>query len=137
MLKIKVFVWFTVNWLTNFYHRNSVGWIHILYFTPGIWARNYFTRFWNCMTKWDKVFKSRISKFFKGCLPQNLLSPLSNTLFQIQAKHVTQETCSHLIKNSKLPPIQNEFSQTNFNDGDIFSVMRYVQNKLPTDRGCS
>ena len=30
--------------------------------------------------KWDKVFTSRLSKFFKGCLPQNLLSPLLNTL---------------------------------------------------------
>ena len=29
---------------------------------------------------WDKVFKSVLSKFFKGCLPQNLLSPLFNTL---------------------------------------------------------
>ena len=28
---------------------------------------------------WDKVFKSRLSKFFKGCLPQNLLSSLLNT----------------------------------------------------------
>ena len=28
---------------------------------------------------WDKVFKSGLSKFFKGCLPQNLLSPLLNT----------------------------------------------------------
>ena len=29
---------------------------------------------------WDKVFKSGLCKFFKGCLPQNLLSPLLNTL---------------------------------------------------------
>ena len=33
---------------------------------------------------WDKVFKSGLSKFFKGCLPQNLLSPLLNTLSQLQ-----------------------------------------------------
>ena len=33
--------------------------------------------------KWDKVFKSGLSKFFKGCLPQNFLSPLLNTLFQM------------------------------------------------------
>ena len=31
----------------------------------------------------DKVFKSGITKFFKGCLPQNLLSPLLNTLSHI------------------------------------------------------
>ena len=31
----------------------------------------------------DKVFKSRLSKFFKGWLPQNLLSPLLNTLCHI------------------------------------------------------
>ena len=31
----------------------------------------------------DKVFKSGLSKFFKGCLPQNLLSPLLNTLSDI------------------------------------------------------
>ena len=28
----------------------------------------------------DKVFKRGLSKFFKGCLPQNSLSPLLNTL---------------------------------------------------------
>ena len=33
--------------------------------------------------KWDKVFKSGLSKFFKGCLPQNLISPLLNNLPQI------------------------------------------------------
>ena len=33
--------------------------------------------------KRDKVFKSGLSKFFKGCLPQNFLSPLLNTLFQM------------------------------------------------------
>ena len=32
---------------------------------------------------WDKVFKSGLSKFFKGCLPQNLLSSLLNTLSDI------------------------------------------------------
>ena len=56
----------------------------------------------NCKKKWDKVFKSGLSKFcgrqplknfkgcrpysfkfFKGCLPQNLLSPLLNTLSQM------------------------------------------------------
>ena len=46
--------------LTNFYHRNSVRWIHILYFIPGIWARNYFTRLdfetiWPNETKYSKV----------------------------------------------------------------------------------
>ena len=29
------------------------------------------------------VFKSRLNKFFNGCLPQNLLSPLLNMLSQI------------------------------------------------------
>ena len=33
---------------------------------------------------WGKVFKSGLSKFFKGCLPQNLLSPLLNTLSRMQ-----------------------------------------------------
>ena len=33
--------------------------------------------------KWDKVFKSGLSEFFKGCIPQNLHSPLLNTLSQI------------------------------------------------------
>ena len=32
---------------------------------------------------WDKVFKSELSKFFKGCLPQNLHNPIFNTLFHI------------------------------------------------------
>ena len=30
--------------------------------------------------KFDKVFKSGLSKYFKGCLPQNLLSPFLNSL---------------------------------------------------------
>ena len=29
---------------------------------------------------WGKVFKSRLSNFFKGCLPQSLLSRLLNSL---------------------------------------------------------
>ena len=29
---------------------------------------------------WDKVLNSGLSKFFKGCLPQDLLGPLLNTL---------------------------------------------------------
>ena len=33
--------------------------------------------------KWDKVLKSGLSKFFKGCLPRNLLGPLLNTLSQM------------------------------------------------------
>ena len=32
---------------------------------------------------WDKVFKSGLSKFFKGCLPQNLLSLFLNSLFHL------------------------------------------------------
>ena len=32
------------------------------------------------------VFKSVLSKFFKGYLPQNLLSPLLNTLSQLTFK---------------------------------------------------
>ena len=29
---------------------------------------------------WNKVFKSGLTKFFKGCLPQNLISLPLNTL---------------------------------------------------------
>ena len=43
---------------------------------------------------WDKVFKSELSKFFKGCLPQNLLSPLLNTLSHF-------ETVLHSSKGNK------------------------------------
>ena len=35
---------------------------------------------------WDKVFKRGLSKFFKDCLPQNLLSPLLNTLSQLSLR---------------------------------------------------
>ena len=50
---------------------------------------------WN-PRRWEKVFQSRQSKFcgrpypfrfFKGCLPQNSLSPLLNTLSHIQRPH--------------------------------------------------
>ena len=34
-----------------------------------------------------KVFKSGLSNFFKGCLPQNLLSPLLNILSQIDVSN--------------------------------------------------
>ena len=37
-------------------------------------------RVWSKIKTCDKVFKSVISKSFKGCLPQNLLSPLLHTL---------------------------------------------------------
>ena len=43
--------------------------------------------FWNIIWTieyWDKVFKSGLSKFFKGCLPQNLLGLLLNTLYPIR-----------------------------------------------------
>ena len=33
---------------------------------------------------WDRVFKMGPSKFFKGYLPQNLLSPLLNTLSRMK-----------------------------------------------------
>ena len=36
---------------------------------------------------WDKVFKSGLSKFFKSCLPQNLLSPLLNALSHLVGKY--------------------------------------------------
>ena len=32
---------------------------------------------------WDTVFKSGLSKFFKGCLPQNLLRLFLNSLFHL------------------------------------------------------
>ena len=44
--------------------------------------------------KWDKVFKSGLSKFFKARLPQNLLSPLLNTLSQIQANSIIKTDIS-------------------------------------------
>ena len=33
--------------------------------------------------KWDKAFKSGLSKFLKDCLPQNLLSPFLNSFSHI------------------------------------------------------
>ena len=43
----------------------------------------------NCC-KLDKAFKSGLSKFFKGCLSQNLLSPLLNTLSQIMLQKLNK-----------------------------------------------
>ena len=42
--------------------------------------------------KWDKVFKSGLSKFFKGCFPQNLFSPPLNNLSHI----LLCPTCSYV-----------------------------------------
>ena len=45
---------------------------------------------------WDQVFKTGLSKFFKGCLPQTLPSPLLNTLF-------IQDPVKHLQCSQKQP----------------------------------
>ena len=47
---------------------------------------------------WGKVFKSTLNKFFKGCLPKNLFSPLLNTL-------------SHLVTKTNLRTRQMKFVQ--------------------------
>ena len=44
---------------------------------------------------WGEGFKSRLSKFFKGCLPQNLLGPLLNTLSHIIISRILW-TCERL-----------------------------------------
>ena len=36
----------------------------------------------------DKVIKSGVSKFFKGCLPPNLLSPLLNTVSHTKVNYL-------------------------------------------------
>ena len=59
------------------YFKESIG----LYF-PTLYncnqrpSKNFHSYYSNL---WDKVFKSRLKKF-KSCLPQDLLSPLLNTL---------------------------------------------------------
>ena len=47
--------------------------------------KDFESRFCDCAkNRWDKVFKSGLSKFFKDCLPQNLPSPLLNTFSQTE-----------------------------------------------------
>ena len=53
----------------------------------------------------DKVFKSGLRNFFKGCLPQNLLSPLLNTLSHIYfyiSKSITFVSC---FQNCRKPSV--------------------------------
>ena len=57
------------------------------FFPKHLWRSLIFAK--NLNHRWDKVFKSGLSKFFKGCLPQNLLSPLLNTLSQ----NLTEQHC--------------------------------------------
>ena len=54
-----------------------------------------------CRNIWDKVFKSELSKFFKGYLPQNLLSPFLNTLFHMQCFEKIN-ICSENIYNENI-----------------------------------
>ena len=52
--------------------------------------------FWSCVVlrkKWDKVFKIGLNEVFEGCLLQNLLSPLLNTLSHL---------CLEMTKSIKL-----------------------------------
>ena len=78
-----------------------------------------------------RVFKSRTYlcvsrqyplKFFKGCLPQNLLSPLLNTLSQIililEPKYSRSSRLQMFYKVSIFKNSQN--SQENICDGGIF-----------------
>ena len=63
---------------------------------------------------WDKAFKSGLSKFcgrqplrnpfkfFKGCLPQNLLRPLLNTLPHMRYSSVTYESMMNTIQSISL-----------------------------------
>ena len=46
---------------------------------------------------WDKIFKSGVSKFFKGCLPQYLLSPLLNTLSHLKNKVFPRQVFNHKV----------------------------------------
>ena len=52
---------------------------------------------------WDKVFKSGLSKFYKGCLPQNLISPQK----LITLSHVLLSTNENLLVNIRTAQIPN------------------------------
>ena len=56
-----------------------------------VWNKNI-----SAPTKGNKVFENGPSKFFKGCLPENLLSPLLNTLSQISLVLI-KSTCDFKI----------------------------------------
>ena len=47
---------------------------------------------------WDKVIKSGLSKFFKGCLLQNLLRPLLNTFFHLCTQDAVYKFPSKMTK---------------------------------------
>ena len=47
---------------------------------------------------WDKVIKNGLSKFFKGCLLQNLLSPLLNTFFHLCTQDAVYKFPSKMTK---------------------------------------
>ena len=56
---------------------------------------------------WDKVFKNGLSKFFKGCLPQNLLSPLLHTLSQILGSKI-EPLIFHLLDGGDIDNSDDE-----------------------------
>ena len=68
-------IWSQVNWIKR------IPWIYY-YFEPTklrvSWIDSISSDIWN------KVFKSGLSKFFKGWLPQNLFSSLLNTLSHLE-----------------------------------------------------
>ena len=61
---------------------------------------------------WDKVFKSELSKFFKSCLPQNLLCPLLNTLSHLELCQVS--VTEVLINAVRFSPEQRKEMVINF-----------------------
>ena len=55
---------------------------------------------------WGKVFKSGISKFFKGYLPQNLLSPVLNTLSHIKYSNMILDLLPFKFQKLKISESQ-------------------------------
>ena len=62
--------------------------------------------------RWDKVFKSGLSKLFKGCLPQNLLSPffVSNISINNRNGHKNIQSFKRHISDAifKIAPSQGD-----------------------------
>ena len=100
---------------------------------------------------WNKVFKSGLIKFFKGGLPQNLLSPLLNALFHLlmvkisihQTKLSTKKFFCIRVRNKARSfsreqtlrqELEDSVSISSFNVDQIILYSKIGSNEFKADR---
>ena len=70
------YIYFLKQFFVNAFYPKAEKYLETMKFQANIYQMRVIFYSYN----WDKVFNSGLSILFKVCLPQNLLSPLLNTL---------------------------------------------------------